>query len=200
MKQRDRLSRRPPKRDPKKRFLIVCEGKVTEREYFDHTGHLFRHVILEISPGGDPKSLVERAIEKKKDSEEKAKKDANELYDQIWCVCDVDEHPRLPDARQQARDNKIKMAVSNPCFELWALLHFQDQNAHIGRAKVRALCKEHMPGYHKRLPCELLLPLYSDALRRSTELDRRYTADSREGANPSTGVYKLTEEIRSQPA
>jgi len=178
----------------------VCEGTVTEREYLDYTGSQFRNVILEISSGGDPKALVERAVDMKKRAETRAKSDANERYEQVWCVCDVDEHPRLPDARQQARDNRIGMAVSNPCFELWALLHFQDQNAHIERSKVRALCKRHVRDYDKRLPCETLEPLYPEAVRRAYQLDSRHNANGTEGVNPSTGVYRLMQEIRSQQA
>jgi hypothetical protein len=142
LKVRNSLRRGRPTREPKRRFLIVCEGEVTEKRYFEHARRLLRSLIeLEISAGGDPKALVERAAEIKRKSDEMAsrQKDDNLRYDRVWCVCDVDEHPRLRDARQQARDNGINMAVSNPCFELWALLHFQDQNSHIERDKVRAL-------------------------------------------------------------
>jgi hypothetical protein len=203
MKRRDGPSRRPQREIRKQRFLIVCEGEVTEPEYFEDTRHLLRLLVdLEIIPGGDPKRLVERAVEKKNESAASARKRSDDYlrYDQVWCVFDVDEHGRLRDALQQARDNEISVAVSNPCFELWALLHFQDQNAYIERDKVRELCKKHMPGYRKQLPCSALLPFYKDAQRRSVDLDRRHKADGTEGANPSTGVYKLMEEMRSQPA
>jgi hypothetical protein len=47
--------------------LIVCEGTQTEPGYFQETRHLERSLIdLEMSPGGEPKALVERAVEKKK--------------------------------------------------------------------------------------------------------------------------------------
>lgn len=38
-------------------------------------------------------------------------------------------HPGLTDAIEQARQNGIWLAISNPCFELWLVLHFQDQSA-----------------------------------------------------------------------
>ena len=100
-----------------------------------------------------PKTLVERAVAMKREAalEAKRKKDENLKYDQVWCVFDIDEHPFVPEAKQQARDNGIEVAISNPCFELWALLHFRDQ-------------------WQNSRGCD--------------------------GANPSTGVYKIMQRIK----
>ena len=201
MKRRDSLRRRGPTRSPKLRFLIVCEGQVTEPRYFSRLRHLLRSLVeLEILPGGDPKKLVERAVQKKSEADAAAsrKKDSYLTYDKVWCVCDVDEHPRLNDALQQARDNGIDVALSNPCFELWALLHFQDQTAHIERGVVQHLCRKHMPGYIKELPCETLLERHSEAAERAVKLDQLHESREAPGGNPSTGVYRLVAEIKSQ--
>jgi hypothetical protein len=72
--------------------------------------------------------------------------------EEVWCVFDIDEHPLIPEAKDQARANGIEMAISNPCFELWALLHFQDQRAHIEQGKVQQSRRQRMPGYEKRVP------------------------------------------------
>jgi hypothetical protein len=178
--------------------LIVCEGIVTERHYFNDLRIQIKSLVeLQIEPGGTPKTLVERAVDLKNSAERDAKraKDENLKFDAAWCVFDVDEHPFLAEARQQARDNGIRVAVSNPCFELWALLHFQEQHAHIERHEVQRLCRQHMPGYEKRLPSQTLLPVYDDAVRRSEELERWHQARGTDGDNPSTGVHRLTEEI-----
>jgi hypothetical protein len=201
MKRRDSLRRRGPTRSPKQRFLIVCEGEVTEPRYFRRLRHLLRSLIeLEILPGGDPKTLVERAVQKRKEADNAAsqKHDRYLAYDQVWCVCDVDEHPRLNDALQQARDNGIAVALSNPCFELWALLHFQDQTAHIERGAVQHLCREHMPGYKKDLPCETLLQRHPEATERAIGLDHTNKTRGTPRGNPSTGVYRLVAEIKAQ--
>lgn len=174
---------------------------VTERHYFNDLRIQTKSLVeLQIDPGGDPKTLVERAVEVKRAAEKSAKrdKDRNLKFDVSWCVFDVDEHPYLPEARQQARDNGIKVAVSNPCFELWALLHFQDQHRHIERNEVQRLCREHMPRYEKRLPCETLLERYDNALRRATELEHWHETRGTDGYNPSTGVHRLTEEIMKE--
>jgi hypothetical protein len=201
MKTRDSLRRRGPTRSPKPRFLIVCEGEVTEPRYFRQMRHLLKSLIeLEILPGGDPKILVERAVQRRKEADKAAnqKHDSYLTYDQVWCVCDVDEHSRLNDALQQARDNGIDVALSNPCFELWALLHFQDQTAYIERGTVQHLCRVHMPRYNKELPCETLLERHPEAAERAVRLDQLHELQGTHGGNPSTGVYRLVAEIKRQ--
>jgi hypothetical protein len=196
---RESLRRRRPLRTPKPRFLLVCEGTVTEPRYFADVQHSERSLInLQVEPGGTPKTLVERAVERKREADRKATKDANEKYEEVWCVFDIDEHPLVPAAKDQARANGIELAISNPCFELWALLHFQDQHAHIERGKLHHRCATHMPGYEKRLDYGTLRPKYSDALKRAGDLERWHESRGTTGANPSTTVYKLVERIKSQ--
>ncbi|MGA3026814.1 MAG: RloB family protein [Bryobacteraceae bacterium] len=190
------LRRRKPFREPKPRVLIVCEGGVTEEQYFNDLCNRERKTILVTESGGDPKTLVEKAASMMKASKRNASKDANERYDHVWCVFDRDEHTRYADALQQARDNGIKVALSNPCFELWALLHFQDQRAWIDRSNVQHLCRQHMPGYVKRLPCDTLYPFVDEAKRRAIELDHWHATRGTTGDNPSTTVYLLVDIIR----
>lgn len=195
------LRRRAPRREPRRRILVVCEGGVTEAGYFRDLRAAFRNPLVEVEiddQGGVPKTLVERAAERKRSAEREARsrRDIFLRYDEVWCVFDVDEHPHLSDARQQARDNGIDLAVSNPCFELWALLHFQNQTSYLERRDARSRLKRHLPHYEKALPFERLRPGYSEAVTRAYELDRRCEADGEPGRNPSTGVHRLTEQIR----
>ena len=55
----------------------------------------------------------------------------------IWCVFDFDEHPNLSQAITEAAQSGIDVAVSNPCFELWLVLHLQDQTAYTTRRAVQ---------------------------------------------------------------
>jgi hypothetical protein len=67
--------------------LIVCEGTRTEPEYFHQKRHLDRSLIeLEVSPGGTPKTFVERAVEMKRAAKRnaKSKQDQNLDYDEVW--------------------------------------------------------------------------------------------------------------------
>jgi hypothetical protein len=127
---RHSLRRRPARFDPRPRILILCEGKVTEPSYFRDFQHQEKNRLVDVvidDEGGVPKTLVERAVARRKEAEREARlqKDKYLRYDEVWCVFDIDSHPNLPDARQQARANGIELAISNPCFELWLLLHFQ---------------------------------------------------------------------------
>jgi hypothetical protein len=175
--------------------LIVCEGIVTEPRYFKGVQHTERSLIdLRIESGGTPKTLVERAAGLKREADGKAKKlkDDNQKYEEVWCVFDIDEHPLIPEYKDQARANGIGLAISNPCFELWALLHFQDQRAHIERGKVQHRCKSHMRNCDKDLDYATLRPRYPDALRRAEDLERWHGSRDTVGANPSTTVYMVS--------
>jgi RloB-like protein len=48
-----------------------------------------------------------------------------EEFDEKWCVVDTDEFD-LDDAARIAAEKSVHLAVSNPCFELWLLLHHRE--------------------------------------------------------------------------
>lgn len=153
--------------------MVVCEGEKTEPFYFralirEEALRLVEVVIDDRS--GVPKTLVERSIQLTRDAARDAKREGDDFlrYDDVWCVFDVDSHPNLPGAKQQARDNGVHLAISNPCFELWLLLHFQDHTAFIDRKKLRRACCEKMPGYKKEAPYEVLRGTYEKAVAPST--------------------------------
>lgn len=110
---------------------------------------------------------------------------------------DVDDHPNLAAAKQLALSNDIQLAISNPCFELWGLLHFADQRGHIERHKLRVELQKHLPGYDKELAFARLDPGYDEAVRRARDLEAAASRDDRVGGNPTTGVHVLTELIRT---
>jgi hypothetical protein len=187
---RDSLRRRRPRLQPKSRFLIVCEGTVTEPCYFRAVRHVERSLIdLQIEPRLTPKTIVERAVELKKQADRDAKRraDDNLKYDEVWCVFDVDDHRLIFEAKEQAKANGVE-----------ALLHFQDQRAHIECGKVQRLCVKCMPGYEKELSYDLLRSKYSDALRRAEDLEKWHDARGTQAANPSTMVHRLVERIRAR--
>jgi hypothetical protein len=199
-----RAARRKPFRQPRPLILIVCEGQVTEKEYFvgfKNACHNPR-VEIEFHPDqGVPKTLVEMARERKKRAERDAKRegDDNIAFDEVWCVFDIDEHPNIPDAVQMARDNGILLAISNPAIELWLLLHFRDHPGMKGRRQVGKLLKAFDTNYDKHVDYHgKYSDGYSDACRRAEKLEDTATIVTGEihEHNPSTGVYKLTESIR----
>jgi hypothetical protein len=192
------IERRGPSRQPKTRILIVCEGRVTERQYFRAFQHQVKNsrVHVEVAKEtGVPLTVVECAVRLRGEAESDAKRqqDENLLWDCVWGVFDVDEHPNLDKAMELAKAEGILLAISNPSFELWALLHFQDQRAFATRQQVRTTLKTYLPEYEKELKFATLYPLYPDAVRRSQDLDREADTHGEPGRNPSSGVYRLTQ-------
>jgi hypothetical protein len=122
-------------------------------------------------------------------------RDATARYDAVWCVCDCDDHPRLKEAVIQARDNGIRLVLSNPCFELWVLLHFDNQTAHIHRSKALEALRRFIPSYSKRIRWSQLRELYDVAVKRSIGLRKSAKELGEDLRNPSTDVDLLTEAL-----
>ncbi|MEU7477330.1 RloB family protein [Lentzea sp. NPDC042327] len=155
-------------------LLVVCGGQRTEPDYFKGMART-RGVRLKVRTKVEsPENLVRYA---------KSIFTADE-YDGVWCVVDVDEFD-VEAARRAAERADVELAVSEPCFELWLLLHFRDHRAHIddGSAACR-LVQKHVPGYDKKLDYAAFDHGVEMAVTRARELGP---------GNPSTGVWRLVE-------
>jgi hypothetical protein len=122
--------------------------------------------------------------------------DDNLTYDEVWCVFDVDEHARVMQAQRLAAQEEVRIAVSNPCFELWLLLHFREQTGHLDPRRTASLLQNHLRVYEKHVRFVEFAPGYEPAVRRAESLDAQHARVGSQGGNPSTGVYRLTERIR----
>jgi hypothetical protein len=202
---RKRRSARPVAyRQPKRLILIVCDGAVTEVQYFRGYERARRASMVQIEVSkehGDPKTLVRIATNRKIDAEQRARqqRDAHLQYNEVWCVFDVDEHPGISDAEQMARANGIQLAISNPCFELWLLLHFREQPGAQDRHKIQNMLRKHVREYDKSIDFEQFRPHCKDAMRRAHSLDRLASQVNEPGRNPTTGVYKLLKKLDEKP-
>lgn len=190
-----------------RKIRIHTEGKITEPGYLNMLGRLYRHkVYLDIGTTGQgPKSLVEQACQDEDERRRRRRRRRRPTppydYDEIWCMFDVDEHPEIKQSVNRARQKKgVEVAVSNPCFELWLVLHQKDQTAHIERKDVQQLAQELGLIKDKRIDnssFNFLLEKYEDAKRRAIELDRWHEGNgSPPRSNPSTGVWRLVDSIR----
>lgn len=199
---RDRhIGRNPAKREPKHRILVVCEVKVTEPEYFKALQHEFRNPLVHVDidkQAGVPLTVVNRAIELDSQANDEAKRNRDDdlKFDDVWCVFDVDEHPHLGEALELAQKSGVKVALSNPCIELWALLHFRKQNEQIHRHEAQRALREFLPRYDKKLDFDKMKTGYAKAVERAQSLQKSAKATGDPNRNPSTGVYLLTELIR----
>ena len=75
MRRHNDLKRRAWSKELLRRYLVVCEGKVTEKSYFSDIRILDKIPIkIEFIAGATPKTLVELAVEGKRKSDRAAAK------------------------------------------------------------------------------------------------------------------------------
>ena len=148
---------------------------------------------------GAPLSLVDRAVEAKRREARDEKKGQGRAHDEVWCVFDRDEHPNIAEALDKAAANGIGVVISNPCIELWFVLHFSDQTAHIERGAAQRRSRE-LLGCDKVLTGPALAELserYVHAKQRAQQLEAKHAGDgSPEHSNPSSNMWELIERIR----
>ena len=193
-------------RRPRKTLVVFCEGERTEPEYLEA---LKREpsvrdtaaVDLKVDPRSKsaPLMLVQMAV----DARERALKEEAEI-DEFWCVFDVEwpvNHPRLRDALELADRNRIGVAVSNPCFELWLILHFQDWSAWLDNDAARRLRRQLDGQSKKGLDGKTYMARRRQAADRALELERRHKGNDTTFPkdNPSSGMYRLIASVESPP-
>ena len=198
-RRRDRerpLKRRVAVRQPRKTILIFCEGERTEPEYLDALKRQpwVRDIAavdlrVETGHGGSvPTTLVTMAVAARR----RAAGEEGEI-DEVWCVFDVEwprNHPGLEEAAEQARHHGIEVAVSNPCLELWLILHFQDHTSWLGNDDARRLRRQLDGSSDKSLDQAKYMPNVREAVRRAAALDERHVQDATAFPryNPSSGM------------
>ena len=173
---------------------------MTEPEYFRAIGSANPAVrVRVIAKDMTPSQLVDRARKVLRASDKARRVSGSADYDEIWCVMDTDAHPDLAEATQGAARSGIRTAVSNPCFELWLLLHLGDQTAVIDRRRAYAEANREGLLEGKHLSAHLnreLIERYRDAKRRAEALDAMHARDGRPaGSNPSTDVWQLVDRL-----
>jgi len=135
------------------RILVVCEGD-TESNYFNKfreklfvlKKHRTEDIVIEVKPAKHPaaKHVFDEARQKKES--------ITPRYSEVWCVFDKDRN--TDDGYNQliakrAKEENIHIAYSNPCFELWFLLHFDYYDSQLsGKDCEKKLCSR-MQDYSK---------------------------------------------------
>jgi len=193
--------RSPGKRKPGECILIVCEGKETEPNYFRELRNELRlpTIQVEIQKGaGVPARLVEEAqrLEKLRKQDP-----SNDNFEAIWCVLDVENpdcNPTFEPAIQKAKNSHYFLAVSNPSFEFWYILHFDGTTRPFANGEeVKRYLRNHwIPGYDEAKPVfGLLKDNLIDAIQRSKQIWEKYPEPSAGFPNPSTQVHLLVEKM-----
>lgn len=156
--------------------------------------------------GRNTLSLVEYALKFINNNQiELEKTEKYDFCDECWVVFDKDDFPKFDEAINEAVKNKLKVAYSNECFEIWYLLHFNYYNS----ALDRNLCNDKMTEilrketgdknikYSKESKEIKKLDIYSlikekekFAIKNAEKLKKQFGRK-----NPSTTVFELVETL-----
>lgn len=204
---KNRLRGSPTKKP--KRVLIVTEGQITEKEYFEALIQrlgIVSDVEVRASGGASPTSVVKvvrDAIERKKE------------YNRIFCVIDRDDHGDYDSALKEIDDVNSSIDVevvaipSFPSFEYWLYLHnkystkpYSSYGSPAGEM-IKDLKKiDIFEGYDKSIPESLfnyLYENYKDAFKHAVQaLDyARKDINAKEyHEDPSTRIHSVVENLK----
>ena len=140
-----RKDRLKSKRQAPANYLIVCEGKKTEPNYFNglkrKINEKYGNKVDVLIPNIDVKGTGMNTTSLVKYTQ-KTVNHANKVYGQVWVVFDKDDYN--DEQFDLAIDNcNYNVAWSNPNFELWLLAHFKKVNRYISKDDVlQELSKE----------------------------------------------------------
>lgn len=184
--------------EPLNKFVVVAmEGAETEPRYFNEF-KLSRKdkTQLKLVPNpnhkSNPKEVLQRlAIHFKDYSVSRG--------DEGWIVIDRDAWPEqdLVTVHREAKDAGFKVAMSNPCFELWLYLHLSDQKPFSDRHDCQKKLAESLPNYapdnKSKYDASALIKYREKAIQRARKTDTgEQTTWPR---NQTTRVYKLVERL-----
>lgn len=198
----DQKKRGKVSRKTKKIILIGAEGKnQTERKYFKAFNQVQSEYKIMAGKGNntDPVGVVEDLLKSAK-QEELDLKDG----DILACFIDVDfkngRDQELRAAMKLARQNNISVFLSNPCFEIWYLLHFRYSTKLYGsNEEVIKELGSYISDYSKSKDVYDLIENKIDQALLNTKRLESYHLEN--GTNdrlkklPSTEAYKLIEMI-----
>lgn len=175
--------------------MVFCEGEASEPDYLNGIKRLESvrantAVLIEIDPNhGVPLTLVRRAVERLESDSE---------VDECWCVFDVEaplekRHPNLQKAVSIATAKGIRLAISNPCFELWLILHHAPQTRYLTTSEAESRSRRLDGRAGKRIDAGAYVPKRATAVQRAKALARMHETGLCEFPedNPSSGVHRL---------
>lgn len=199
-----RGARRSSKRPVRSLVLIVCEGRETEVNYFYGLRQELRDgeyiITIRTASGGSALKVVEHATA----ARDKAPREAK--YDLLFCVADVDnKEQEYARARALARKKGITLIGSNPCFEVWLLLHLEQLTQAFERPedahkRLSKLFVERLGVKYDKADAELfarLRPLLPDAFANFNRTSYAQCAENGDLCqfNPATQVPTLLQRL-----
>lgn len=199
-------------------IVIASEGKDTERIYFkalakEYTNPRVHVHILKRSEDEKNNSSPEHVLEQLNEYKCQYELEAD---DELWLVTDKDHWTEAMLSRvatECMQDVSMHMALSNPCFELWLLLHLVDvssltpeeqllwmenrRKSKSGNPYLKVLLRQKMGSYHESAYDVLTLIQHVEvAIERARLLDKN-PAD-RWPQTLGTRVYLLAESVMNR--
>jgi len=178
-------------------IVIASEDKYAVRQYFE----LFRSTkiqfkVLATDEGRSaPHHVMARLDEYMKEFDFGAE-------DEFWLVCDCDHWinaghlKNLVRVIQECGQKGIQVALSNPCFELWLLLHFAEfpEDGKLTRADVEKKIREAVGAYDKTKVYNLPInnECVKSAVKRSAD---NQPASSEIPDRPQTEVHRIIHDL-----
>ena len=199
-------------------IVIASEGKDTERIYFkalakEYTNPRVHVHILERSEDEQNNSSPEHVLKQLNDYKGHYEMESD---DELWLVVDRDRWTEAMLSRvatECAQDNFMHVALSNPCIELWLLLHLVDatslspeeqqqwlENRRTSRRTdpyLKMRLRQEMGSYHEAAyDAQMLIVHVEEAIERAKALDKN-PAD-RWPQTLGTRVYLLAESVMNR--
>jgi len=207
-------------RPPRRYFLIVCEGKKTEPNYFDALRQELPKEMLDrieiVGEGANTQSLVDRA----EALVEQRKRSGKPPYYHVWVVFDKDSFPDddfdnaiasierktrafdndTPDSLTELPPEHWHSAWSNEAFELWYILHFQPETGGAqSRDTYKATLAKHLGRKYEKNAKDMFRILHdktSQAIANAEAALKKHAPETpHHKKNPATTVHKLVKEL-----
>jgi hypothetical protein len=198
------LKRRKPSLAEKRRFILFSEGKNTERVYFEALQNQYPGALIKIEyngPAGTPISIKTKVEDRMKDLRLEREHNPSAKADTVWAVFDCDQHDFVPESIEGCKRAGGQVAYSNPCFEVWLILHYEDYHAadnhHEVPKRFRKLDPTYDPNGSKIPNCGVLMSHVETAEHRAKNQCKRREEEGAPLGRPSTTVYRLTRAIRA---
>ncbi|HTV32791.1 MAG TPA: RloB family protein [Methylocella sp.] len=197
------LRRQVETKAPKPKIVIYSEGEKTERDYFEEMRRAFHSVVVDIEiieGAGVPLTIAKEVAQAAQLARRWDRRQSYTTRDEFWAVFDRDEHPNVPEAISRCEDAKVHVAFSDPCFELWLILHFKDfdrpDHRHDVQQHLETLCGDYDHAKRKTTDCRKLMKFVAEAEQRAERQWHRRKDEGDPPRRPFTTVYALTRRIR----
>lgn len=202
-----RKDRLKSKRQAPANYLIVCEGKKTEPNYFNglkkKINEKYGNKVDVLIPNIDIKGTGMNTTSLVKYTQ-KTVNHANKVYGQVWVVFDKDDYN--DEQFNSAIDNcNYNVAWSNPNFELWLLAHFKKVNRYVSKDVVlQELSKEFQKkslGDYNKNDTNIFDKVTSEGKLHTAIKNCEYMEElNKDGQdsqrNPMTRIYKIVDGLK----